>query len=130
MTPELKMLALTAVFTAAVWLPYILAHILNVGLLPVLTYTADGTPMPAWAERAKKAHYNAIEGLAPFAALVLVAHAAGISNGATQTAAMAYFWLRVAHYFVYMAGIPFARTLTFAGAWAAQLCIAYQILAV
>ena len=128
MTIELEMLAWTAVLTLIIWIPYILAHLLNVGPLTALTYKADGTPLPDWAERAKKAHYNAIEGLAPFAALVLVAHAAGVSNEATQAAATAYFWLRVAHYIAYAVGIPFGRTLTFAGTWLSQICIAYQIL--
>ena len=57
------------------WLPYILARIANVGLLSALTYTADGLSLrPDWAKRVKQAHYNAIENLAPFAALVIVAH--------------------------------------------------------
>ena len=130
MTADLKMLAWTAAFTAVLWIPYILAHIANVGLVSALTYRADGTALPAWADRAKKAHYNAIENLAPFAALVLVAHFAGASNDATVAAAVTFFWARVAHYFVYVAGIPFMRTLCFAVGWAAMLCIFWQILTV
>jgi uncharacterized MAPEG superfamily protein len=130
MTGDLKMLAWTAAFTFILWIPYILTHIVNVGLVPALTYRADDTPLPAWAARAKKAHYNAVENLAPFAALVLVAHFAGASNDATVAAATAYFWARVAHYIVYTAGIPFLRTLTFAIGWAAMVCIFWQILTV
>lgn len=129
MTVELQMLTWTAAITLLMWVPYILAHIANVGLMDALTYRADGTAGPAWATRAKKAHYNAIENLAPFAALVIVAHLAGVSNEATESAAAAFFWLRLAHYAFYVSGIPFARTLTFAGSWAAQACIAYQLLA-
>ncbi len=129
MTVELEMLAWTAAVTLLMWAPYILAHIVNVGPVAALTYRADGTPGPAWATRAKKAHYNAIENLAPFAAIVIVAHLAGVSNEATQFAAVAYFWLRVAHYCFYVSGIPFTRTLTFAGSWLAQICILYQVLA-
>lgn len=44
-----------------------------------------------WVSRAKKAHYNAIENLIPFAALVIVAHLAGAANEATTAAAIAYF---------------------------------------
>jgi uncharacterized MAPEG superfamily protein len=130
MTADLKMLAWTAAFTAILWIPYILAHIAAVGPADALTYRGDGTPLPGWADRAKKAHYNAIENLAPFAALVLVAHFAGASNDATVAAAVTYFWARVAHYFVYMAGVPYLRTLTFAIGWLAMLCIFWQILAV
>lgn len=130
MTTDLTMLAWTAGFTLLLWVPYILAHIANVGLIPALTYKADDTPLPAWAARAKKAHYNAIENLAPFAALVLVAHLSGAANGATAAAAIAYFWFRVAHYVLYVLGIPFARTITFALGWAALLCIFWQIISV
>lgn len=129
MTTELEMLAWVAGLTVCMWLPYMLAHVGNVGLVRALTYQSDKTPLPAWAARAKAAHYNAIENLAPFAALIVVAHLAGISNDATVSAAIAYFWLRVAHYVIYMFGVPVARTLTFAGGWLAQLCILYQIVA-
>lgn len=128
MTTELQMLAWVSAITLLMWLPYILAHIANVGVMAALTYKADATPLPDWAARAKKAHYNAIENLAPFAALVAVSHFAGISNEATALSAIVYFWLRAAHYIVYIMAVPFARTLTFAGAWLAQICIAYQIL--
>ena len=67
MSTDFHMLAWVTLFTAAMWVPYILAHISNVGLVPALTYRADDTPLPAWAERAKRAHSNAIENLVPFA---------------------------------------------------------------
>ena len=130
MTTELEMLTWVTALTIVLWVPYILAHIMNVGLLPALTYKGDGTPLPDWAARAKKAHANAVENLAPFAALILVAHQLDISNVATTTAAIAYFWLRVAHFIVYSANVPFGRTLTFAGSWGAQLCILFQILGI
>ena len=128
MTTELAMLTWVTALTIFLWIPYILAHIMNVGLLPTLTYKSDGTPLPAWAARAKKAHANAIENLVPFAVLVLVAHQLDISNIATTSAAVAYFWLRLAHFITYTANVPFGRTVTFAGAWGAQLCILFQIL--
>ena len=128
MTTEFEMLIWATALTILLWIPYILAHIMNVGLLPALTYKGDGTPLPAWAARAKKAHANALENLVPFAVLILVANQLDISNTATTTAAVAYFWLRVAHFITYTANVPFGRTLTFAGAWGAQLCILFQIL--
>ena len=128
MTTELAMLTWVTALTILLWIPYILAHIMNVGLLPTLTYKSDGTPLPAWAARAKKAHANAIENLVPFAVLVLVAHQLDISNIATTSAAVAYFWLRLAHFITYTANVPFGRTVTFAGAWGAQICILFQIL--
>ena len=122
------MLTWVTALTIVLWIPYILGHILNVGLLPALTYQGDDTPLPTWAARAKKAHANAVENLATFAVLVLIAHQLDISNTATTSAAVAYFWLRLAHYLTYTANVPFGRTLTFAGAWGAQICILFQIL--
>ena len=128
MTTDLEMLAWTAGITILMWLPYILAHIANVGLVPALTYKADGTPLPAWAARAKKAHANAVENLAPFAALVIAAHLMGAANEATAAASVTYFWARLAHYLLYTAGVPFGRTLTFAVGWLAMACIFWQVL--
>ncbi len=127
MTTDLTMLAWTTGLTLVFWLPYIVAHIGNVGLIPALTYRADDTPLPDWAGRAKKAHYNAIENLAPFAALVVVAHLAGAANEATAAAAVTFFWARVAHFILYTAGVPFGRTATFAIGWLAMVCIFWQI---
>ena len=128
MSTELEVLVWLSGLAIVMWLPYILAHIGNVGIIPALTYQADGEPLPDWAARAKRAHYNTIENLAPFAALVIVAHLANANNDVTASAALAFFWFRVAHYIVYTLGIPFGRTLTFAGSWLAQICFLYQIL--
>ena len=126
-TTDLEMLAWTAALTILLWLPYICAHIANVGMVEALTYRADSEPLPPWAARAKKAHYNAIENLVPFAALVIVAHLTQAANEATAAASVTYFWARAAHYVAYVWGIPFGRTLTFAIGWLAMLCIFWQI---
>lgn len=127
MTTELSMLAWTAGITALFWVPYILARIAKYGPVSALTYKSDGQPVAAWAERAKKAHYNAVENLVLFAALVLVAHLTGGANDATAAAAITYFWARLAHFPLYISGLPFMRTLSFAVGWLAQICIFYQI---
>jgi uncharacterized MAPEG superfamily protein len=82
----------------------------------------------AWAQRAIKAHTNAIENLAIFAPIVLTAHLLGISNGTTKAAVVVYFFARLAHFVVYSAGIPAARTLTFTAGWLAQVAIIASIL--
>ena len=128
MTTELYYLALTAVFTAVLWIPYILNVIGRNRLSDAVGYPVAPLAMSAWAERLKKAHYNAVESLAPFAAIVLVAHAAGVSNTATAAAATVYFWARVIHAVVFTLGIPWLRTLAFAVAWGAIICIAWHTL--
>ena len=72
MTPELKYLSYTAVITTLMWVPYILNVIARNRLSDAVGYPAEPLAMAPWAERLKKAHYNAVENLVVFAALVLV----------------------------------------------------------
>ena len=75
----------------------------------------------------KKAHYNAVENLVMFAALVLMLNALGISNATTVMACNIYFWSRLAHYLVYSAGIPWLRTLAFTVSWICVLALLWQL---
>ena len=52
----------------------------------------------------------------------------GISTSTTKSAVVVYFFARLAHYVVYTAGIPAARTLTFTAGWLAQIAIIASIL--
>ncbi len=128
MTTDLKMLTWVAIITALMWLPYILARIMASGLMPTLTYAADNDKLPDWASRAKRAHYNAIESLVPFSAVVIVAHLTQAANATTALWAVVYFWARLVHYIGYTAGVPFVRTLSFAVGWLAIMAIGLQII--
>jgi uncharacterized MAPEG superfamily protein len=128
MTPELKYLAMISVFTALMWVPYVLNVILSNKMTDAVGYPSTPLALAPWAERLKKAHYNAIENLVPFAALVLVAHAIGVGNEATAAAAAAYFWARIVHALCFTFAIPWLRTLSFAVAWLGMLCIAWHVL--
>ena len=74
MSPELKYLALTALLTGSLWIPYIVCQVMTNGTLQPANYV-DPTPrpVPLWGQRANRAHINAVETFAPFAALVLIA---------------------------------------------------------
>lgn len=128
MTTELKYLALAAGWNAVIWIPYILNMISVRGLKEAVGYPDNPAPMAAWAERLKAAHYNAVENLVLFAAVILVADAAGIANDATAASAAVFFWARVVHTLSYTFAVPWVRTLSFAVGWAAVLCILSQIL--
>lgn len=128
MSTELLYLTYTATLTLIIWIPYILNFISVQGLSNAVGYPDELKPMAPWAQRLKAAHYNAVENLVVFAALVLVANAVDLSNAATQTACMVYFWARVVHCIVYTFAIPWLRTLSFAVSWAAMVCIAWQLL--
>lgn len=129
MSVELKYLVFVAVFTALMWIPYILNTIMVRGLLEAVGYPENPKPLAPWARRMKSAHYNAIENLAVFAALVLVAHVAGVKGEATALACMIYFWARVVHFLAYTFAIPWVRTLAFAVGFGCQLTLACRILA-
>ncbi|MBT8099092.1 MAG: MAPEG family protein [Gammaproteobacteria bacterium] len=128
MTAELTSLTWVAALTSVLWVPYILNTIMVRGLVDAVGYPADPKPLAAWAVRMKAAHYNAVENLVVFAAVVLTLNAAGISNDTTVMACSVYFWARVAHYLVYSFGIPWLRTLTFAAGWICTLLLIAQLL--
>lgn len=128
MTTELCYLTMTTVLTLFLWVPYIFDVITKNKISDAVGYP-ENLAMAPWASRLKKAHYNAIENLAPFAVLVLVAHAVEISDAATTMSAAVYFWARVVHVVAYTLAIPWVRTIAFTVGWLANLCIAWQIYA-
>ncbi len=129
MTPELKYLAWTSILSALIWIPYVVNVLSKNRISDAVGYPDSPLVMSPWAERMKKAHYNAVENLVVFAALVLIANALDISNNATTSAAATFFWARLVHVGAYTAGIPWVRTLAFVVAWGAVICIGWQILA-
>jgi uncharacterized MAPEG superfamily protein len=84
--------------------------------------------LPPWAERARRAHMNMVENLAPFAAVVLIAHVAGRNNDMTVLGAQFFFWGRLAHAATYIGGLVGWRTLAFAVAQTGSLLIFLQLL--
>lgn len=114
MSIELKYLALTALLTAALWIPYVVCQVTTNGPLSGENYVDPAPrPVPLWGQRANRAHLNAVEAFAPYAALVLIVHVTGQESAMTAFWAMAFFWLRLAHAIVYWFAVPFVRTLLF-----------------
>lgn len=130
MSTELHWMTLTVLMTALFWVPYILDRMAVRGIWPAISGTMpEGAgPHSLWAQRAIRAHANAVENLAVFVPAVLVAHLLNISTPATQTAVVVYFAARLVHYIVYTAGIPVVRTLAFLAGWCAQIVIIATIL--
>lgn len=128
MKTELAYLLWVTILTALIWIPYVLDRMAVWGLTDTVGYPENPKPQSPWARRMKSAHANAIENLAVFATLVLIANAVGVSNGATAFAAALYFWSRVVHLVAYTFALPWVRTLGFAGGFVAQAIIAWQLL--
>jgi uncharacterized MAPEG superfamily protein len=129
MSPELKYLALTAVLTASLWIPYIVAQVMTNGPLKPENYV-DPTPRPVpdWGKRAHRVYLNAAETFAPFAAMVILVQLAGKTTSMTAFWAISYFWLRVAHAVVFLAGIPYIRTIIFVLGWVCIIGLFYELI--
>lgn len=128
MNPELQYLVWVTVLTAILWVPYILNRLAVRGIPATVGYPDSPKPQAPWAVRLQKAHGNAVENLVVFAALVLVANAAGISNETTVLAAQLYFWARLVHVVAYTLAWPWVRTLAFAAGFVSQAIFACAIL--
>lgn len=128
MKTELSYLVYVTALTGVLWVPYILDRIAVRGLNDAVGYPENPKPQSPWARRLMKAHLNAVENLVVFAALILAAHAAGVSNSVTVGAAVVYFWARVVHVLAYTFAVPWVRTLAFAVGFFAQAALAWQIL--
>src|SRR5258708_24999461 len=114
MTTDLKYLALTAILTAALWIPYVVCQVVTNGFLTPPNYVdPTARPVPTWGKRADRTYLNAVESFAPFAALVLVAHVAGKADAMTAFWAMCFFWLRLVPAAGFLLAIPYVRTLIF-----------------
>jgi uncharacterized MAPEG superfamily protein len=129
MSTDLKYLAFTALLTASLWIPYVVAQVMSNGPLQPANYV-DPTqrPLPAWGKRADRVYINAIETFAPFAALVLLIQVTGKANGTTAFLTMSFFWLRGAHAVVYWAAIPYVRTIIFTLGYVAVLGLFYELM--
>jgi uncharacterized MAPEG superfamily protein len=65
-------------------------------------------PIAARADRASK---NMLENFVLFAALVLAARVGGVPNARIELGAGVFFWARVVYFAVYLAGVPYLRTV-------------------
>ena len=128
MTSELMSLIWVTALTAILWVPYTLNTISVRGLMDAVGYPADPKPLAGWAQKMKAAHANAVENLVVFAALVLIANAAGVSNETTVLACTVYLWSRVVHLLAYTFAIPWVRTLSFVAGFGCQVAIILQLI--
>lgn len=129
MSVDLQMLVWTAVLCVIQALPYTVALILKVGPIRAISYPQPGEEeLPAWARRSKRTHANIAENIAPFAALVLVAHVTGAANATTALGATIFFWSRVAMVVGHTFAIPFLRSVAWFVSLAGLVVILTQIL--
>ena len=130
MTPELFWLTLTAVLASALWIPFIVGVNGEERDFTDFTRPPDLSLMRPWVHRAFRAHQNLLETIIPFAAVVLVAHVAGVSTQVTIWATVAFFWIRLAHAIGMITGLAVfpVRPIIFTASWACTLAVAGAVL--
>ncbi len=114
MTPTLTLVIYMAILT---WLTVLAAALIRTrGWTPSGTMLAAGNreglpPATGFAGRAERTARNTFDNFVLFAAIALVAHAAGATSPRILTGAEVFFWARIVYIPVYYVGVPFVRTL-------------------
>ena len=128
MTPDLTWLVWTVALTFVLTMISATGGTLQIGLGPLAGNREGLPPATGWAGRARRAHMNMLESLPLFAALILTAHVAGRVNAMVLLGAQLFFWARVAHAAIYIAGIAWIRTVAFFVAVVGMVLIFLQLL--
>lgn len=111
MTPELTILAWSVVLLFVLIAFHATLCTFKFGLVPLAGNRDDLPETTVYIGRAQRTVNNMKEGMMLFAPLVLIAAAAGISNAMTVLGAQIFISARVAHAVLYLAGVPWLRTL-------------------
>lgn len=111
MTVELTYLAYTIALFFVVVLIQATTGIMNNGGLAMANARDNLKPPTVVQARTKRLTDNFRENLWFFAPLVLIAAIAGVSNQWTVLGVQLFFWARLAHAVIYIAGWPFIRPL-------------------
>ena len=128
MKPEMLLLLWAVGLAFVQMLVAVQGAVMQVGL-PALAGNREGlAEIKGWAGRAQRAHRNMIENLVLFAALVILAVAAGKTNQMTVLGAELFFWARVAYALLYVGGLIWLRTLAWFVAAGGMILIFLQLL--
>jgi uncharacterized MAPEG superfamily protein len=88
----------------------------------------DDVPEPSpVAARADRAARNMLENLVLFVAVLAAAYFSGALSERTVLGAAIFFWARLAYFGIYLAGIKYLRTLTWAVALGGIGLIAWDV---
>lgn len=129
MTTELYWLTLSLLLTAILWMPYIINRLFEQGVL-VGFWDPDGerATKVLWAQRLMDVHTNAVENIVIFAPLVIITHLLEMNTDLTATAALLYFFSRLAHAVLFTFRVPVLRIVAFMGGFTAQMMLVFNLL--
>ena len=114
MPVELTMLAYSVAVLFVIVLIQANAGVSAQGLMPMANNRDNLPPPTAFQARMKRVVDNHREGLILFAPLALIAAQQGVSTSTTVLGAQLFFYSRVAHAVLYIAGVPAVRPLAWA----------------
>lgn len=128
MTPDLVLLLWTVALAFIQIVIAAVGSMTQVGL-GATAGNRERLPEPAgWAGRARRAQLNLFETLPLFIALVLMAHLARRTDAVTILGEQIFLIARVAHLVIYLAGIPWVRTLAWCGSVIGMVLIFVELL--
>ena len=127
MKPELMLLAWSVALALVQVVIAVTGAFTQVGLMKLVGNREDMPKLTGWVGRAERAHYNMIVNLVLFASLELAEVVLGKQNATTLLGAQLFFWFRVAYAVIYLAGLPWLRTLAWTGSIVGLLLILLQI---
>ena len=128
LTSEVYYLILITLFCGLLWVPYVTERFFRIGIKETCGYGEKNINIPQWATRAKLAHVNLIENLPLFAILIIVITFQDYNNQLTETGSIIFFYSRILHYFIYVFGVPYFRTLFFVASWIGLIIISVPLL--
>ena len=128
MSLELQFVVYAVALTLIQTVIAVVGSITQVGMPPLMGNREGLADFTGWVGRAHRAHRNMLESLVLFVALVLVAHAAGVSNAMTILGAQLFVGGRIAFAIIYIAGVPWLRTVAWTVAVAGLVLIFLQLI--
>lgn len=128
LSTELEMLLLSAcLYVIQVLVPAAATDLKN-GRAWGLSNRSNNPPESTeWGERSKRACANMAENLLPFACLVLVVEGSGNSGEWSMIGALVFFYSRLAHAILYIAGITILRSIAYLGGLIGMAMMIYQV---
>ncbi len=111
MSVELTMLAYSVALLLVLILIQVVVGVRAQGLMPLANSRDDLPPPGVFQARVGRVVNNHREGLTLMAPLLLIVAVTGASSPITVLGAQLFFYSRVAHAVVYLAGLPMIRPL-------------------
>jgi len=111
MTPEVQMLAATGLLALTLTVIQAVRNVVVLGLTTAVGTQEDLPEWKGWHDRLNRALRNLIEATAIFAPIVIALILSNQTTDATGLGAQIFFGARVAHVILFMAAIPFLRTM-------------------